>query len=70
MGANDIVDRVNVMFSLPIISRGVGTRHAKVDATSEEEGAGARVIKLTAIVALNFDRGTKLCGNKCKEIGC
>ena len=35
----------------------------------EEEGAGARVVKLTAIVALDgLDGGAKLCGNISKEI--
>jgi hypothetical protein len=35
----------------------------------EEEGAGARVVKLTAIVSLDgLDGGTKLCGNISKEI--
>ena len=35
----------------------------------EEEGAGARIVKLTAIVALDgLDGGAKLCGNISKEI--
>ena len=39
-----------------------------MDATGEEEGAGAGVSKLTTIVALkNFDRGAELCGNEGKE---
>ena len=49
------------MFSFTVLRRGVGARHAKMNASSEEERAGTRVVELLAIVALNFfDRGAKL----------
>lgn len=37
--------------SLPILSRGVRARHTKMSVV-HEEAAGARVVKLTAVVAL------------------
>lgn len=66
-GPNNIVDGENGALSLPILISGVRTQHSEVSAMAEEEGAGARVIKLTPLVALDgLDDATKLCGNKGK----
>jgi hypothetical protein len=67
-GAGDIVEKANGTLSLSILSQDVGTRHANVDATGEEEGAGAGVSKLTTIITLkNFDRGAELCGHERRQ---
>jgi len=49
-GANDIIYRANNTFSFTVLRRGVGARHAEMDALAEKEGAGAGVIKLAPVV--------------------
>jgi hypothetical protein len=68
-GANDIIDGANNAFSFTVLGRGVRARHVEVDAMRGEESAGAEVVKLAAIVALNPLNGdSKLCTNIGKEI--
>lgn len=68
-GPNHIVERADGALSLPILSRGVRARHSEVSAVGQEEGAGAGVVKLAPIVALDrLDGAAKLCGNNSKEI--
>ena len=52
-GANDIIYGANNMFSFTVLRRGVGARHAKMNALSEEERPSTGVIKLFPVVALN-----------------
>jgi len=69
-GANDIINRANNTFSFTVLRGGVGTRHSKMNAPSEEERAGSGVIKLFAIVALNgFDARAKLGRGVGEEVG-
>ena len=49
-GANSVIDSANNPFSFTILRRGVGARHAEMDALAEKEGAGAGVIKLAPVV--------------------
>jgi len=49
-GANDIIYGANNTFSFTVLRRGVGARHAEMDALAEKEGAGAGVIKLAPVV--------------------
>jgi hypothetical protein len=67
--ADDVVGGAEDALSLSILLRGVGTRHAKRDTVSEEEGAGDRIVKLATIVTLDrFDVAPKLSTSICKEI--
>lgn len=51
------------------MGEGVKARHAKVNAVRRKELAGAEVVKLTAVVALNALNGdAKLSMNICKEV--
>ena len=69
-GANDIIYGANNTFSFTVLRRGVGTRHSKMNAPSDEESASAGVIKLFAIVALNgLDASAKLGGGVGEEVG-
>ena len=69
-GANDIIYRTNNAFSFTILRRGVWTGHAKLDALHEEEIAGARVVKLLPVIALDsLDLGAKLGGRVGDEVG-
>ena len=46
------------MLGFTFLWGGVGARHAEVSTVSEEECAGTKVVKLTAVVALDcFDGG-------------
>ena len=68
-GTNNIVDGADRSLSLPILSRGIRTRHPEVSDVGEEEDARAAVVKLTPIITLDgFDGDAKLCGHKSKEI--
>ena len=61
---------MNHMLSFTVLGGSIGARHAKVDAIGEEERAGAGVIKLLAVVALNcLDGSAKLSTHIGKEIG-
>lgn len=67
---NDVVDGANDAFSFTVLGGGVGAGHAQVDAMGQEEHAGAEIIELATIVALNaLDGGAKLCADIGKEIG-
>ena len=58
------------MLSFTILGGGIGARHAKVDATGEEEPVSDGVVKLLVVVAVNyFDGGAKLGMHISKEIG-
>ena len=68
-GANDIISGMDNSFSFTVLGRSVWAGHAQLDAVSEEEGAGTRVIELAAIVALNsLDGDTKLCAHVREEV--
>ena len=41
---NDIVYGTNNVFNFTVLRRGVGARHAKVDALGEKEVMGARIV--------------------------
>ena len=67
--ANNIVCGTNDTLGFTVLGGGVWARHAKMDAVGEEERAGARVVKLVAIVALNYlDAGAELGLHIGKEI--
>jgi hypothetical protein len=56
-----IVGGMNDALGFTILCGGVGARHAKLGAMGEEESAGAGVVKLTTVVALNsLDGGAEL----------
>ena len=68
-GANDIIDGANNAFGFTVLGRGVGARHAKVNALGEEKVTGARVVKLFPVIALNrLDVGAKLSGGVGDEV--
>jgi hypothetical protein len=68
-GANNIIDRANNAFSFTVLRRGVRAGYAKVNALGKEELPGARVVKLSPIVALDsFDAGAKLSGGVGDEV--
>lgn len=68
--ANDIISGTNDAFSFTVLGRSVGTRHAKVNAVGQEECAGAEVVELAAVVALNSLNGDpKLCADISKKEG-
>jgi hypothetical protein len=68
-GANDIICGTNDAFSFAVLGGGVGAGHTEVYAMGEEEHAGARVIKLAAVVALDsLDGDTELSLNIGKEV--
>ena len=63
-GTHNVVGGTDNAFGLAILGGGVGTRHAKVNAMSEEESASAGVVKLATVVTLDvLDRGTELCSH-------
>ena len=67
--ADNIISGTNYALSFTVLGRGVGARHPEMSAMGEEERAGAGVIKLAAIVALNcLDGGTVLSGHMNKEV--
>jgi len=70
---NDIISGADNAFGFTVLRRGVGAGHAQVDTVGKEEGTGARVIELTAVVALDaLDGDAKLCahvGEKVREGG-
>jgi len=52
------------VLSTSILLGGVWARHPKNDPVGDEERVSRRVIKLAAVVALNYlDGGVKLCAN-------
>ena len=60
---------MNDTLSFTILRGGVGARHPEMSAMSQEERAGAGVIKLAAIVALNcLDGGSILSSHMNKEV--
>jgi hypothetical protein len=61
---------MNHALGLVILRGSVGTRHLKLDAVREEEGAGGGVIKHKSIIALDASDGAaKLRGYKGEEVG-
>ena len=55
---------MNDTLSFTILRGGVGARHSEMSAMSQEERAGAEVMKLAAIVTLNcLDGGAILSGH-------
>lgn len=59
---DNVTNGANNAFSFTILGGGVGTRHAQVDATGQEERAGARVFELFVVVALDcLDGNAELC---------
>jgi hypothetical protein len=68
-GANDIICGTNNAFSFAVLGRGVGVGHTEVDTMGEEEHAGAGVVKLAAVIALDaLDGDTELSLNIGKEV--
>jgi hypothetical protein len=68
--ADDIVNRMNNMFSFTIFWGRVRTRHPDLCDVRQEEEAGGRVVKLTPVVALDsFDNPTELSRHIGKEMG-
>ena len=60
-GANNFISRANNAFNFTILGGGVGTGQGQVDSVGQEERAGAGVVKLFAVVALNrLDRSIEL----------
>ena len=60
---------MNDTLSFTILRGGVGARHPEMSAMSQEERAGAGVIKHATIVALNcLDGGAVLSGHMNKEV--
>jgi hypothetical protein len=69
-GAHDIVSGANHALSLAVLWGGVGTRHAKLDTTGEEERAGGMAIKLTPVVTLDGLNGkAELSRHPGEEVG-
>ena len=63
-GAHNVVDGTNDALSLTVLRRSIGARHAQVCTMGEEERAGAGVIELPTIVALDgLHCGAKLGAN-------
>ena len=57
------------MLAFTFLLGGVGARHAEVSTVSEEECAGTKVVKLTAVVALDcFDGGAEQGSHIGKEV--
>ena len=54
---HNIVERTNEALSLTVLRRGIRTGHAEVHAAGEEECAGAAVVELLAIVAVDYLHG-------------
>jgi len=66
---NNIIDRVNNVFSFTILGRCVRAGHAEVNALGEKKMPGARVVELFPVVALySFDAGAKLSGGMGDEL--
>ena len=60
---------MNDALSFTNLGGGVGARHPEMSAMSQEERAGAEVMKLAAIVTLNcLDGGAILSGHMNKEV--
>ena len=67
--ADNIISGTNYALSFTVLGRDVGARHPEMSAMGEEERAGAGVIKLAAIVALNcLYGGAILGGHMSKEV--
>ena len=68
--ADDIVCGTNDALSFTVSGGGVGVGHVQVNTMGQEEGAGARVVELFAVVALDgLDGGVKLGAHISKETG-
>jgi hypothetical protein len=66
---NNIIDGANNAFSFTILRQSVGAGHAKMDALSEEELPGARVVELEPVVTLdNLDACAELSGGVGDEV--
>lgn len=65
-GAKHVVCGTNDVLVLTILDRGVRTRHLKMNTTCEEELAGARVVKIAAIVVNCLNGHSKLSIYICK----
>jgi hypothetical protein len=65
----DIVKSPKDAFDFTVLLRGVRARHAKGDTMSEEECAGAGVVKLAPVVTLDtLDGAVELGGNKGEKV--
>ena len=61
---------MNDALSFTLLSGGVGAGHAQVNDIGQDKSAGAGVVKLFAVVALNgLDGGVELGAHISKEIG-
>jgi hypothetical protein len=66
---DDIVSGTNNPLRFTILRGLVGTRHAKQDAMSEEEGAGVGVVELLVVVTLDsLNAGAELGRHIGKEV--
>ena len=66
----NIVKCAERAFGLSILLGSVWTRHAKCNTVGEKERASRRIIKFTAVVALDaLDGGAKLRANVSEKIG-
>jgi hypothetical protein len=67
-----LIDVADDTLNATVLRGGVGTRHAKINAVGEEEGARAHIIELATIVALECLYGDAvLCmhkGNETKSV--
>lgn len=67
--AHNIISGADNAFSLAILWRSVGARHAHSDAMGKKEHAGGGVVKLSAVVALDaLNGGAKLRRDKGKKL--
>ena len=68
-GADNVISGTDDTLSFTVLGVGVRAAHAQVNAVSQEERAGAGVVELAAIVALNcLDGGAILSGHMNKEV--
>jgi len=56
-GANNIISGANNAFSFTVLGGGAGAGHAQVNAMCQEERAGAGVVELFTVVALDVVDG-------------
>jgi hypothetical protein len=67
-GTNDVVYGVEDALNLAILLRGVGARHAEVDAVGEKEGTSGRIVKFSTVITLEtYNGGAKLVAMKAKK---
>ena len=69
-GADNVISGTDDTLSFTVLGVGVRAAHVQVNAMSQEERAGAGVVELAAIVALNcLDCCAELSTHKSKETG-